>query len=86
MTKYKTFVDVYINTKEQPIATIKAFEDEKHPNRKWCYKIGFHTYYSETAKTLNDMVNEYIQNEIDWLYCASHDIEVKFVSKMEEVE
>lgn len=84
MDLYLNYILVFVN--DEQFATIKRYQDSRHPNRKWCYEKGMHTYYSETAETLNDIVREFIQNEIDWSYCAANDMIVRFDPKIEEDE
>lgn len=49
------------------IAVIESYTpDEKHPWRKYCYRIGYSRYFSDTAKNLNDMVKIYLDDQVDF--------------------
>lgn len=86
--KFITYIEVYRNDEKYPIAVIEPYYDEKgnHPERKFCYSTSMHKYPSETAETIDDMVREYIDEEIDWAYCGEHNITFKFVPHYEEAD
>lgn len=85
-SKFETRIEVYCNDAKFAVIE-KYYPDERHPNRKWCYRKGLNCFYSDTAKTIEEMVIEFMQNEeIDWAYCGAHDITLKFVPIFEEVK
>lgn len=91
--KFITYIEVYRDNERYPIAVIEPYHDEqgKHPERKFCYTfdshgIGTYSHYSETAETIDDMLREYIETEIDWAYCGKHNITFKFVPHYVEAD
>lgn len=78
------YIEVFRSDLKRPITIIEEYHDENHPNRKWCYRLGLSRVYSETAKTIDDMVREYLSQEVEWSYCGEHGITLSFVTHMEE--
>lgn len=82
------YIEVFTSKCTSPVAIIEEYpHDARHPNRKWCYRKGIHSHYSDTAETIEDMVKEFIDIEIkNWSFFGAHDISIKFVPHWEMLE